>query len=105
MKIDLEAINSSLAVELNKVILKKITSDPTIDIQEFLEEINPTTVTKLPNELSKNDIKEFLQSLHTIQWGNWIITSQDGLEDAASWLQDVISRINSYLAIRNNGNG
>ena len=78
-------ISNELTIELNKAILKAISS-------------NPTTRTLNIDELSIDDLKRFLQATHSILWANWSVISEDSLEQAAQWFKAQINNLHSYIS-------
>ena len=63
-------------------------------------EINPNVRLLNIDELDDH-VKEYLRSLHTIQWMDWIITSEDGMEAASKFVQKLFDNIYAYAAKAN----
>ena len=78
-------ISNELTIELNKAILKTLSTNPTARILNL-------------DELRIDELKKFLQEKHSILWANWSVISEDSLEQAAEWFKVQIDNLYSYIS-------
>lgn len=92
-------VNNVLQIEINKAILRTLQGNPAARLINLDE---PSARIINLDEVTHDDIKGYLQQIHTVLWADWCLTSKDSLEQAAKWFALQISNLQSYLSSNEN---
>lgn len=80
-------ISEILRIELNKAIVNQI-------------KVNPSTRVINLDELSIDDYKGYLARTNVILWANWIISSEDGVDNASKWFKNALDELYVFVSNR-----
>lgn len=82
MELDID-VSDILKFEINRAIMTQL-------------EINPRTRLVNLDELSIDEIKNYLRTLHVVLFLNWTISDPKGLEDAAQWIKGFLDKLYAF---------
>ncbi len=77
-------INSLVAMQLNKVILRDIEQKPNSKILNL-------------DKVTLDEIKDYILSKHSTEWARRSVLSDDGLEAASLWFKDELDKFYAFV--------